>query len=112
LGSYALPRDSRGADGCRPTAARDHLPATGAFIFAWEYGRPSPFGPIRSYDFPSRPKHFRLTRFAEYECLGASYMIRFREAGRFFQVHIAFGRRATAATRATALRVLDSLDVT
>jgi hypothetical protein len=111
LGSYALPHDSRGADGCRPTAALDRLPATGAFVFAWEYARPSLFGPIRSRDFPRRPTHFKLMRFAQYECLGPSYMIRFREAGRFFQVHVAFGRRASAATRTTALHVLDGLEV-
>ena len=87
------------------------MPPNGAFVFAWEYARPSPLGPIRARDFPPRPTHFRLTGFARYECLGPSYMLRFRQSGRFFQVHVAFGRRASTAMRAIVLRILDSIEV-
>jgi hypothetical protein len=105
VGSFRLPRGPGGADGCEPKEALDRLPPGGAFVYAIEYG----FGSRR--DFPPRPRRFRLTGFARYECLGPSYTIRFRDEGRFFQVHVAFGRRAGAAVRATALRVLDSFRV-
>ena len=64
-------------------------------------------------DVPRRPEHFTLdsAEFANYECYGASYMIRFVEQGRVFQVHISLGNDATDETRATALTVLDSLEV-
>ena len=58
--------------------------------------------------FPPHPTHFRLKNFAMYECMGASYMVRFRQAGRFFQIHIVLGTRASAARRAGVLRILDS----
>lgn len=112
VASYPLPRDRSGADGCAPKEALDRMPPTGTFIFGWEYAKPTPGGirVIRARDFPPRPKRLKLTGFAQYECLGPSYMIRFREAGRFFQIHVAFGRRVGAATRGTALRVLDSFN--
>jgi hypothetical protein len=105
VASYRLPRGPGGADGCEPKEALDRLPPRGVFIYGYEYG----YG--RRRDFPPRPRRFRLTRFAPYECLGPSYMIRFREAGRFFQIHVAFGRRAGPAIRATALRILDTFRV-
>ena len=108
VASYPLPRNDRGADGCEPKEALERMPPTGALIFGWEYG--SITGRALRH-FPTRPKHFTLTSFARYECLGPSYMLRFRQAGRFFQIHIAFGKRAGGATRATALRILDSLQV-
>jgi len=106
--SARLPPGSSGADGCQPKEALDRLPSTGAFIFGWEYGQVSPVTGIRASDFPHRPKQFKLTGFARYECLGPSYMLRFRDAGRAFQIHIAFGRRANAATRAIIIRILDT----
>ncbi len=109
IASYPLPRGSAGADGCAPKEALDGLPLTGAFIFGWEYGQLSKVTGIRERDFPPRSKHFELAGFAPYECFGPSYMLRFRAAGRAFQIHIAFGRRASASTRATVLRILDSL---
>jgi hypothetical protein len=104
IGSYTLPDGSRGANGCQPKEALDRMPSSGVFIFGWEYS-----GGVTGLDFPPRPRHFRLTGFADYECLGPSYLLRFRVAGRFFQIHVAFGPHASASTRATALRVLDSL---
>jgi hypothetical protein len=35
-------------------------------------------------------------------------MLVFRDSGRFFQLHITLGRRATAATRREVLTILDS----
>ncbi len=104
VASYRLPPDSGGADGCQPKAALDRLPPTGAFIFGWEYGRDT----FRRA-FPPRPKHFSLKNYASYECMGPSYMLRFRQAGRFFQIHVVLGRHAS---RATVLRVLDSFNAT
>lgn len=111
VASYPLPRDSGGADGCRPTEALERLPRSGAFVYGWDYGKP-PFGArFRRRDFPPRPEQFRLGRFAHYECLGPSSMIRFRQAGRFVQIHVVLGSRAGPATRAKVLRVLDSIRV-
>jgi hypothetical protein len=108
IASYPLPRGDAGADGCEPKAALDRLPATGAFLFAWEYGDV----PSRQRRlFPPRPSRFRLEHLGRYECLGRSYMLRFRAAGRYFQLHVALGRQATRRTRRLVLRVLDSLRV-
>lgn len=106
VASYPLPRDDRGADGCEPKAALDRLPATGVFIFAWEFS-----GTQGDRQFPRRPRSFRLSHFARYECLGPSYRLRFRASGRYFQVHVVFGRHASPGTRRLALRTLDSLVV-
>jgi len=104
--SYPLPAGDRGADGCEPKAALDGLPASGVFIFAWEFPRS---GATRA--FPRRPRHFRLGHFGRYECLGPSYLLRFRAAGRYFQVHIVLGKQASRRMRGLALHALDSLVV-
>ncbi|HKD95043.1 MAG TPA: hypothetical protein VKB43_10100 [Gaiellaceae bacterium] len=106
IASYPLPRGDLGADGCEPKAALDRLPATGVFIFAWEFS-----GAQRQRDFPRRPRHFRLRHFARYECLGPSYRLSFRAAGRYFKLHVVLGKRVSRRTRAAALRTLDSLVV-
>ena len=107
VASYRLPRNNRGADGCAPKEALDRLPPEGAFIFGWEFDMPSPSG-LRPRDFPRRPSRFRLTTRTDTECLGRSYELRFRQSGRFFQIHVKLGSRAGDGTRATALRILDS----
>jgi hypothetical protein len=108
IASYPLPDSNRGDDGCQPKEALDHLPATGAFIYGWEDPADSVFGPPRASDFPVRPAHFKLTGYGQYECSGPGYMLAFRDSGRFFQLHVALGRRASAATRQEVLRILDS----
>jgi hypothetical protein len=108
IASYPL-RQNRPDNDCAPATALAEMPASGALIFVIEYAQPSPFGPVRMRDFPSRPKRFRLGGFARYECFGPSYMLLFREAGRFFQLHAVFGPRAGSVLRATVLRILDSL---
>jgi hypothetical protein len=35
-------------------------------------------------------------------------MTRFREAGRFFQIHVILGKRASPETRRIVLRILDT----
>ena len=104
VASYPLPHNKRGADGCMPKEALDALPPDGAFIYGWEYG------PDQATNYPPRPKHFSLAHFERFECLGPSYVLRFRENGRLFNIHIALGPRASAYTRATVLRILDSFE--
>jgi hypothetical protein len=109
IASYPLPRGSGGADGCRPTEALERLPRDGALVYAWDYGEQPFRRAFRRKDFPPRPDHFRLRAFSHYECAGPSYLIRFRQAGRFVQIHVALGAGATPRTRARVLRVLDSI---
>jgi hypothetical protein len=104
IGSYPLPHGFGGADGCMPKEALDRLPPSGAFVFGWEFDS-------AAEGFPPRPKHFALTHFEHYECLGPSYMLAFRDAGRFFRIHVVLGRHAGSRTRKTVLRILDSLSV-
>jgi hypothetical protein len=113
VASYPLPQGAAGADGCEPKEAVDRLPAGGAFLFGWEYtGFPwSDRRAAQLADFPPRPRRFRLTHRGRYECLDHSYLLRFRSAGRYFQVHVLLGGQASARTRALALGVLDSLVV-
>jgi hypothetical protein len=108
IASYPLPRGDAGADGCEPKAALDRLRATGAFLLAWKYGDVLP---RQRRLFLPRPSRFRLDHFGRYECLGRSYMLRFRAAGRYFQLYVVLGRLATRRTRTLVLRVLDSLRV-
>lgn len=111
--AVALPHGDGGADGCEPKAAVDRLPPGGAFVFGWKYtGFPwSNKRAAQRTDFPPRPRHFRLAHLGRYECLDHSYLLRFRAAGRYFQVHVLLGPRASRRTRALVLRVLDSLRV-
>jgi hypothetical protein len=104
VASYPLPHDNTGSDGCEPKEALDAMPSDGVFIFGWEYYGAPPDARL----FPPRPTHFKLTGFDRYECLGPSYMLRFHASGKFFQVHVAFGRDAGFIARLTALEVLDS----
>jgi hypothetical protein len=106
IGSYRFPTGSAGADGCEPREALDGIPPGGVFIFGWDYGQ-LPQTVLRK-SFPPEPRRFRLTGLADYECMGHSYALRFRAAGRAFQIHVYLGPRADAATRATVLRILDT----
>jgi hypothetical protein len=94
---------------CGPDAAERALPPHGALLFLFEYtGRDA----ARRTGFPPKPAHARLRRrdLATYECWRVpSYALRFRAAGRAFQLHVAFGPRAGARRRAQVLRAIDSL---
>ena len=99
---------------CGPDRALRAMPPGGALVYLFEY-RPrvgDPWRGLRRRDFPRRPARFALQQsaLASYECIRApSYLIRFRDADRPFQLHVVLGPRATAARRAQVLRVLDSL---
>lgn len=110
VASYPPPSGDRGADGCEPEKALAGLPRTGTFIYALDYGDlRGTTGALRS--FPRRPRHFSFPRLFRSGCLGPSYIFRFRQASRFFQVYVVLGTRATRSTRSTVLRVLDSLQI-
>ena len=101
---------------CGPDAAERALPAGGILLYLFEYRsrEGSIWHGLKRSAFPPRPARVRLLPrdLARYECWRVrSYLIRFRAAGRAFQLHVAFGPRASAARRARALRVVDSLRI-
>lgn len=104
---------SRGGN-CSPDRAERDLPANGALVYLFEY-RPQlgdVWAHLRRRGFPPQPAHFALRRrdLANFECWQVpSYLIRFRAAGRAFQMHVALGKNASAARHAQVLGVLDSL---
>jgi hypothetical protein len=106
---------STGGGGCSPRRAEAALPARGALIYLFEYGTSSSGVLTRPEDaaFPPEPAAFSLpSRPLNYECWTVpTYMVRFRAAGRLFQAQIALGPRISAARRAQALAVLQSLRV-
>jgi hypothetical protein len=94
---------------CAPTAAQAKLPPDGVFLWLIEYSDP------QGNEFPERPEHFELdaATLAHYECsVVPSYLLRFGEVGRSFQVHVAFGPEASDPIEQEVLRALDSLEVT
>jgi hypothetical protein len=95
---------------CSPKTAIEQMPADGAILYMFEYVRADPRLLAR---FPSRPTHFRLRTktLKPYECMGLSYMVRFRDRRRAFQAHVFLGKRATGRTRTRVLEILDSLVV-
>jgi hypothetical protein len=103
IASYPLGQKGPGST-CQPARALAEMPPGGAFIYAMEYTGTG----LNRRDFPPRPNRFRLTRLANYECMGPSYAILFRESGRFFQIHVYLGPRAEPIVRATVLQILDS----
>jgi len=94
---------------CAPTTALGDLPPDGALAWVIEYG--SPLG----NDFLPRPPRFSLDRstLALYECSGIrpTYLFRFVDQSRFFQVQLAFGDRAGQSVRDQMLSTLSSLVV-
>lgn len=110
IASFPLPTGDHGADGCEPKQVLDRLPSAGAFIFGWDDGslRDTPFA---AKSFPRRPRHFVFPHLLHSGCLGPSYRIRFREAGRLFQIYVVLGNQASRSTHATVLRILDSFRV-
>jgi hypothetical protein len=99
---------SPGGD-CAPTQALEALPAEGALAWALEYHD------TQGNDFPPRPDRFALdpSSLANYECSAskATYMFRFQDAGRYFQVNVAFGDQAGDGVRDEMLASLSSLVV-
>jgi hypothetical protein len=108
VSSFAIPPGLAG--GCAPSKALAAMPPGGGLLFMFEYR-----GPTR-HDLdgvPARPAHFRLDRrtLLPYECLGRSYMVRFRDHRRVLQAHVYLGRRAGSGVRRAILAVLDSLRI-
>jgi hypothetical protein len=109
LASFPPRRPPNPALECGPTRAVAAIPADGALALVLEYpttgvwSRPS---------FPPEPKRFVLPDSppAPYECFGRGWLLRFRAAGRSFQVMVALGRHA-ARNRARLLAALTSLDI-
>jgi hypothetical protein len=109
LASFPLHLPPRQAAACGPTQAVASMPADGALAFVIEYPTTAAFS---QRDFPPQPKRFALPSVPSlpYECFGAGWVLRFRAAGRSFQVMIALGRRA-GANRRRLMRALSSLHV-
>lgn len=94
---------------CTPAPALRRIDPDDAFVYAFEYaGDPGGRDP-----FPPRPPHFALDEesLQPYECVGVSYLLRWREHGRWFQAHLSFGEDAGADRRREALELLDNLAV-
>jgi hypothetical protein len=93
---------------CAPTAAIRALPETGMLLWVLEYTNPE-----NPYEFPPRPTSLDLGPLGgPFECIGErTHVLLFRQAGRFFQVHIIFGSAAPASLRADAAAALSSLTV-
>jgi hypothetical protein len=102
LGTGSIP--SGGA--CAPTAAIRALPKDGVLLWVLEYRNPG-----NPYEFPPRRARFDLgPLLGPVECVGErTHLVSFRQAGRFFQVHVMFGPEATAALRADVVAALSSL---
>jgi hypothetical protein len=99
---------------CESSGALAPLPSDGTFIWLIEVkdpGRPN----FRVSDFPPRATHFEFAdnSYAHYEGSGCatSYRILFRDNGRFFQLHTAFGKGISVDAQQEALDVLDSITV-
>jgi hypothetical protein len=108
VGSWPFPRGGV----CAPFDALDDLPPDGAFFWLIEYHGTQP-----PEDFVPRPERFDLSEFRygkEYSCYGVvpQYQLRFRDAGRFFQLQVAFGPEATGSLESEVVRALDSIEVT
>ncbi len=101
---------ARSDKGCMPATAIRKMSPGGAFLYMFEYTGLTRQSLAR---FARRPSHFQLDRksYARYECFGLSYMARFRDAGREFQVHFYLGPRAGRKTRTMLLSVLNGLIV-
>jgi hypothetical protein len=108
VGSWTFPTGGE----CAPIEAQHVMPPDGALIWLLE---PGLGGDLDPEAFPPRPDDFALdeSTLGTYECSAvASYMLRFTEAGRYFQAHIAFGADAPEQIRDEAITALDRMEVT
>ncbi len=109
--TYPLDEVEPGSN-CAPSPALAALPSDGALLHLFEYTKRPGDGELK--DFPARPARFRLEpgTLLNYECAGLSHAFVFADEGRRFQAHLWFGDQAGRATKAEALAILDSLEVT
>jgi len=91
---------------CGGHAVIGALPPTGAAVLVLDYG---PRFNTDTFPLPPRPFTLRNGRSGVYECYGVSTLFRFSAHDRALQVHVAFGRKATEATRGAALAILDPI---
>jgi hypothetical protein len=107
LASYPLRRGAEAGE-CAPDTARGDMPVGGAFVWLLEYAAALP-----RERFPERPASFRLTQDGLVEhvsCFpGPGWTTTFGEAGRQFQLLVAFGGRPTAERMREVEDVLDAL---
>jgi hypothetical protein len=92
---------------CGPQPALEELPPDGALLWLLEYRVPS-----NSADFPVRPVRLSLSGEPEvYECATTrpTYLLRFQDGFRYFQIHVAVGEAASEQTRRDVVDVLNSL---
>jgi hypothetical protein len=105
IGSWTFPRGGV----CAPFEAIDNLPRDGVFLWLIEY-----HGTQSAEDFVPRPERFDLNDFShgEVSCYAPDpqYQLRFRGAGRYFQVQIAFGDQASESLEPEILRALETLE--
>jgi hypothetical protein len=105
IASYPIDRGGE----CAPTRALEALPPDGALAWVLEYQA------ARGDDFSPRPDRFSLdpSTLATYECSGThpTYLFRFRDQDRNFQVQVAFGESAADEVRDLMLASLSSLVV-
>jgi hypothetical protein len=87
-----------------------NFPRDGAFVFVWEYLRPSRRGLAR---VANRPVRFELAEHGAVRqtCNGPSDTFGFKDAGRVFQVAVYLGPGIRPALRHRVAAMLDSLRV-
>jgi len=94
---------------CAPLKALDALPADGALAWIVEYQR------VQQATFPPRPSRFSIepSSLGGDGCSGnhPTYVFRFQDMGRDFEVHVVFGARAGQPVRDEMLASLSSLVV-
>jgi hypothetical protein len=105
LGTFELQR-SAPDENCTPRAAIDALPPDGAFIYVFEYDHVQPSSLA---SFPARTGELELGPRQEYECVGDSQMVRWRDHGRAFQAHLYVGSRASDELKRDAISILNSI---
>jgi hypothetical protein len=105
LGTFPL-RQRRPDRNCSPVTAQRARRTGDGLLFLFEY---EGLNRRQLARLPRRPARLRLPRssFGNYECLGASWVVRFRDGGRAFQAHVYGPPRR----RREALAILDSLRV-
>jgi len=107
LGTFALDQD-RPDPNCTPRTALKARGDDGGLLYVFEY---ADLDETQKRRVPRRPMRFQLNPRdpVPYECLGLSYLIRWREpdSGRVFQAHIYGPRRWVQQ----ALGILDSFEI-
>ena len=104
LGTFRLERTPPGD--CTPRAAIDAMPRDGAFIYLFEYENDA-----MRMDERTRERAGPLAPGPEqnFECMGSSRMVRWKDRGRVFQAHVYLGAGASDQLQQDATSVLNSI---